>query len=89
MVFYGSNLKISNLIGQTFQGGYGKAPHWIVVIGKVLSIDSDYKCFVADAKSDFKQFSTLEGEFAIRFLIIGRIADFGEKNTRGKYVDNK
>lgn len=82
MILETAHCKVAHIVGEALQSRDGEGTHREVVVGEVLSIDSDEERAIPDAKSDLEELAAYKGELALGLLIIA-----GKAGREGKIIE--
>lgn len=84
MILETADSKVAHVVGEALQGRDGEGAYREVVVGEVLSIDSDEERAIPNAKSDLEELASYKGELSLGLLIIaGKAEGKGRSLNRG------
>lgn len=84
MILETADSKVAHVVGEALHGRDGEGAYREVVVGEVLSIDSDKERAIPDAKSDLEELASYKGKLSLGLLIIaGKAEGKGRSLNRG------
>lgn len=85
MVLETADSKVAHIVGEALQRRDGEGAYRKVIVGEVLSIDSDEERAIPDPKSDLKELASYKRELSLGlFIIAGKAEEIGTSLKTGR-----